>query len=219
MQTGIVGVQLLGYSGPISDGGSAWIGLNAAINYTDNDLALTTPVSLECWFWLHPLGAALVGMMAVGDGATTLELGLDATLHPHAFASGGPLTGPNPVTRQSWHHLVLTNTAASQVLYLDGLSVASGVAAPILVWSPGFVGGAGGNPSAPVRFCNAALAELAVYGTALSAARVAAHFAAADATSSRPVFSAAGGLAGAAGGDPTSTGLLQKILQSVRKTY
>ncbi len=63
------------------------------------------------------------------------------------------------------------------------------------------------------------MAEVAIYGAALTAARVAAHFAAADLATGRPVYKANGTFditLGSAVGDPASTAL---ILASVRKAY
>src|ERR1700693_3733491 len=184
---------VLPYSGPNSDGGAAWIGLNNGLNYTDLDLPFTQPCSLECWFWLHHLNAAIVGFLSVSDSVTAIEIGLDATMHAHAFTNGGTLVAAAPTTRQHWHHLVLTCSVAATALYLDGVNVAAGVGAAIGAWSPGFVVGAGGNPVAPTRFANTAIAEVAVYTGLLAAGRVTAHFVAADQVATRPVYRGHGG--------------------------
>ena len=220
LQQGAGGVVVASpYTGPAGDGGAAWFGLGSAANYTDADLALALPLSLECWFWLHHLQAAAVGFMSVSDGVTTLELGLDATLNAKGFASGGAAAAVAVTTRQQWHHLVLTNTAGAAVLYLDGNNVAAPAAAAIGAWSPGFLVGGGGNPSAPLRLANAAIAEVAVYNAALTGGQVNAHFAAATNAAQRPSFKGFGTFSTSTGGVVVNTDDTAAILASVRKTY
>jgi hypothetical protein len=207
------------YVGPNSDGGAAYVLQNQALNYQDGDLASVQPLTLECWFWLHSGRGVAQAFLALTDGVANLEIGLDATLHPHAFSSGGGITSVTPVTRQQWHHLVLTQSVAAGDLYLDGFNVGTLVGGAIGAWSPGFIAGAGGSTTAPLRFSTAALAECAIYSTKLSAARVTAHFVAADNTAGRPIYRANGTFdisGGTATSDPTS---LASILASVRKVF
>ena len=218
LQQGVAGVGFAApYTGPASDGGSAWVGLGSALNYTDADLALTLPVSLECWFWLHHLQAAAVGFLSVSDGATTLEIGLDSTLHAHAFASGGGASAVAVTTRQQWHHLVLTNTGAAALLYLDAIQVAAPPAAVIGAWAPGFLVGGGGNPSAPLRLANAAIAEVAVFPAALTPARISAHYLAADTIASRPVYRNSGTWSVTTGSAQTVPEAINVLLGDVTK--
>lgn len=211
---------ILPYTGPNSDSGACFLGLGSALNYVDADLPLVLPITLECWFWLHHSSGAAADFLGVGDGAgVSVSIGVDATLHAHGFSSGGGLAAAAATNRQNWHHLVMTNTGATVLLYLDAIQVATIAAAALPAWSPGFVIGAGGNPGAPARFANAAIAECAVYGTALAAGRVTAHFVAADQVATRPVFRANGTFSTTSGTVILLPDQAAAILASVRKTY
>lgn len=206
------------YTGPNSDGGSAFILQNQALNYQDADGTSVQPLSLECWFWLHSSRGVAQAFLALTDGVANLELGIDATLHVKAFASGGQPTAVAVTTRQQWHHLVLTASVAVCDLYLDGFNVATQAGGAIGAWHPGFIVGAGGSTTAPLRFCTAAIAECAIYGTKLTAGQVTTHFVAADNTASRPVYKSFG-TSTTTGGVVTIPELSNQILGSVRKTY
>lgn len=191
LESGLSGALQLPYLGPVTDGGAAVFDLNANASYGDSDLALPTPFTLECWVWIVKSAALAQGFVSVSNGTTACELGIDTTLHPHAFTLIGPLTAAAPLNRNTWHHLALTITLAASVLYVDGVNVAAAGSA-VVAFSPNLVIGSGGTAGGPTRFAHAAISEAAIYGTALSAARVAAHAAAADNTASRPVFNANG---------------------------
>lgn len=176
------------YMGPASDGGAAYLLQNQALNYQDADLLIAQPCSLEIWFWLHSLRGVAQGFLALTDGVSNLEIGVDNALKVHAFGSGGGLTAAAATTRQQWHHLVLTATVAANNMYLDAINVATLVGGAIPVWHPGFIVGAGGSTTAPLRFSTAALAEAAIYATALTPGQVTNHYLAADNIAARPVY-------------------------------
>ena len=221
LQAGVNGLSgFTPYTGPTGDGGAAFLGLNNILNYNDSDVTLTLPISLECWYWIHHFVGSAIGFFGVSDGTTPIEIGVDASLRPHAFPTGAAITAVAATDRQHWHHMVLTNTALASNLYVDGVNVGGGVAAAIAgAWHPSYVVGAGGTAAGPTRFGNAAIADVALYQVALSAAQVSAHFAAATATAQRPTFRG-GGTFDTSGGlatlDSTS---LASVLASVRKVY
>lgn len=221
LSEGVVGFVCTPYAGPNSNGGAAYFDLNTNASYADSDLNVTTPLTLECWFWLEKSANALQDFLGISNGATALAIGVDATLHAHAFSSGGAIAAAAVTTRQAWHHLVLTQTAALGTLYLDAVSVGTLAGAAVNI-NPNFLIGSGGSAGSPVRFAHAAVSECAIYASALSAARVTAHFTAADNTTGSPVWGG-GGLAGVGGSsgatNPLYLGILQQILQSVRKVY
>lgn len=218
LSEGVVGFQATPYVGPVSDGGSAYFNLNTNCSYQDSDLNVTTPLSLECWFWLTTSAAAAQDFVGISNGATALAIGIDATLHAHAFSSGGGIASAATVTRDAWHHLVLTQTAALGTLYLDGANVGTLAGAAVNI-NPNFLVGSGGSAGAPTRFAHAAVSEAAVYASALSAAQVTTHFTAADQTTARPVFTGNGTFSTSSGVVTLNSAQLAAILAAVRKTY
>jgi hypothetical protein len=215
---GLSGAAQMPYIGPTSDGGSAYFDLNNNGNYGDGDLALTLPFSLECWCWIQKSFGTAQGFVSISNGALAVELGIDATLHPHAFTPLGTLVGAAALTRQAWHHLVLTCTLGACILYADAFNVNAGGGAAA-TFNPFLVIGSGGTPVAPTRFAHAALAECAVYPVALAAGRVTAHFAAADLTAGRPVFRGGGSFDVSLGTGTFDSSILPRILADVEKVY
>jgi Concanavalin A-like lectin/glucanases superfamily len=216
---GIPGQSILPYLGPVTDGGSAFFDLNGNANYGDADLPVTLPLTMECWFWLQKSSNAQQAFFEMSNGTIDIGIGLSAALQPHCFGPGGQITGATAITRQNWHHIVMTATLATVTLYSDGVSVgtAAGAAIP---FSPTLVVGSGGTASSPTRFAHAAISEVAFYSTALSAGRVAAHFAAVDNIASRPVWHANGtfDITGGGGASSDSTTLTQ-IATGVDRTF
>ena len=93
-------------------------------------------------------------------------------------------------TINAWHHLVATRSAGTLLLYLDGVQVASTAdAQSFSANAPLFIGAnhSGATAYAIAIPFNGWIDEVAVYGTALSAARVLAHYQAAD-TPATPVI-------------------------------
>ena len=83
-----------------------------------------------------------------------------------------------PYDDTAWHHIVFTKNGAVTAFYMDGIYLGGDTAAPAVDGStyPIYIGAAGwgGNP------IDANLDEVAIYGTALSASRVLAHYNAAS---------------------------------------
>lgn len=207
------------YLGPVSDGGSAFFELNGNASYGDADLTVALPFTLECWAWIRESVSALQGFVAISNGTIAIELGISAGLQAHAFTPAGAIQAVAALSRQAWHHLVLTVTLGTCLLYADGVQVATGGSAATS-YSPTLVIGSGGSAGSPTRFAHAALAECAIYSSALSLARVAAHFAAADTVSLRPVWRANGTFDITGSGGATSDVVdLTSVLKSVRKVY
>jgi hypothetical protein len=89
------------------------------------------------------------------------------------------VSGP-AVTLNAWTHLVGTFDGATARLYVNGVLAASSAGAAFAAnTSAPLRFGAGRSESAPAYFLPGSLDELAVYGSALSAARIQAHYAAA----------------------------------------
>lgn len=153
--------------------------------------------TLECWVQFtnaevlqgqipvlvtDALGVRLTSILAL-TGTTSFG----TRRHPpnaDQFVSFGAFTFPNDGLR---HHVVVTCTkvGANHTLdsYLDGAHVAtniSGIADDVNVAAAALVGGYSLGFGTPPGACGGVVDEAAFYATALSAARVAAHFAAAN---------------------------------------
>jgi hypothetical protein len=162
----------------VSAGGSQGVGSAAAPNVP----GYNSPRTIEAWIdipstntgnamalvsWGAP-GATDQGMAAY---VTAGAVGIDGYDDQHQFAT------PYPIEDGLWHLVTLTYDGTTITAYLDGLSIGTAHFAGALDTIPGSLAvGAitwGGTP-----FTNGELADVAVYPTALKAARVAAHFAA-----------------------------------------
>lgn len=123
-----------------------------------------------------------IGLCMLNSGANAVEVGIgtDATSHadPAAMrlAGGGSIlaiTGTPTMSRNAWHSVAVTWDGVQYLIYLDGVNVGSHAGN-----QPVFGGAArmcaAGQPinNPPYGRCAAA----AVYGAALSAAQLAAHF-------------------------------------------
>ena len=210
------------YTGPISDGGSAWFDALTTVNFFDSD-SRTTPCSAELWVWQHYTRNAFQGLFSMDvPGVTALcDIAISALGHPQANVALTSILSASAITIQAWHHLVVTRTAALSTLYVDGISVgtvATGAqaAANFNMAIGAYLASSFGNTANPA---SANIAEVAMYGTALSAARVTAHFVAADNTSSKPISKISGVGQPNTGNANTSADALQQILNAVKKTY
>lgn len=208
---------LMPYSGPSSDGGSAFLG-SAYVWDTDGEV-IAAPVTVECIVWQQSRsGAFQVALQVNTIGANLVQLGINSTGHPQVNVQLGALTAPAAISRQHWHHLVATVTAAGVVaLYVDAISVATG--SPGIAGSNTYLYAVGGvtNNFGNAFFGN--IAEAAVYNTALTPARVTAHFVALDAIASRPIFAQNGSFDVTTGTGTTGGAELAAILASVRQSF
>ena len=97
---------------------------------------------------------------------------------------GGTLVGyANAADNGTWHHLVFTKTTSTLTLYVDGVQRATSTPGPATgPLGYGRLGEAGG------QFYAGDLSQVAIYETALSGARVLAHFEASTAVASTTVM-------------------------------
>jgi hypothetical protein len=107
-----------------------------------------------------------------------------------AFLSGTPtITGSTTVTAGAWHHAAIKQTVSSgtvtATLYLDGVSQGSTTYSSDYVPSyDSIYVGVNMTTSGAANLFNGLISNVAYYGTALSATRIAAHAAARDTPSS-----------------------------------
>ena len=207
-----------GYTGIASDGGSFFVQGTGGPHHDTSIPSLASPISLECWFWLGWLRSAIQPLiMWDGRGAApSPQLYLDGANKLTAYFSGAAAFG-NPVatTDQTWHHAVATWDNANAKLYLDGAQVATQVlAGPATTSHPIGVGSYADNGN-QIYGC---ICEVAIYSTALSSARVSAHYAAKE-VSSTPNARVGGTIDLTTGAPTIDSSQLATILSCVRKTY
>jgi len=207
-QTSAVG---LGYSSGVSDGGSALTNGNQFFQIPAGELK-QAPLTIDCL--VMPVNRFGGGGWAIGTNRPLL--GQDPSGKPNAVGlGGGAITGPSALSFWQWHHLALVMTVSAVELFADGVSqgvITTGQPSNTSNWDVGS-DGANGWPGF--------VSEVAVYSSALSSARISAHFASIDNANQVPVHGAAGGTGG--GGisvvSANYAGLLQAILQAVKKAY
>jgi Concanavalin A-like lectin/glucanases superfamily len=205
------------YSG-ISNSGASWYCDNIGPG-TRQILTQAKPLSVECWVWLLD-NIAFQQNIVFWDGtaATTVFCYIDAAGHANIGGTGlATATSVAQVSAQAWHHFVITSTGATTILYVDGasfLTPAGTLGTPInraIMF--------GGQPTVSTHTA-LFVCEAAIYSTALTAARVAAHFAAQE-LNIVPVFLGFGNSSnafyGAGGGAPNSS--INQVLVNMNTTY
>jgi concanavalin A-like lectin/glucanase superfamily protein/calcineurin-like phosphoesterase family protein len=135
--------------------------------------SLSTSGSLEGWFYWQRGGVLLRDNSSASTGGWILAWDNAGTLY-YRVAGKSFNTGRSADSyRNAWHHFVLTKSAGSVSLYIDGTRVHSGTGAAntatAMPWhlmrNGTYSDRAGGRVD-----------ELAVYGSALSASQVARHY-------------------------------------------
>lgn len=186
------------FSGPVL-GGVAFECLNAGWStWYPSGTPYGTPATLECFCWLQSPANALQSrgwLMAMGTatgGTDAISMGWNID-KPSCGVGSTNVDSATAVARQTWHHFAYACDATSSLLYVDGSLVATNSAIAAAGREQIHIGYNGSGSGFQLK---AILAEPAVYGTKLSAARIAAHWAAADNTSSLPVKLSAGGAVG-----------------------
>lgn len=177
--------------------------------YIWNDVIARGPTtySIETWFrTTSNTGGALVnygssnGRPRSDDGIDRISSTVDRVVYMESGSGfvrfgvrGGSGTTSIRTTRQlndgQWHHVVATQSSAGMRLYVDGALQAQNSntvnASYFGTWHAGgdnLSGYQGGGNSQANRYFHGQLDETAVYGTALSATRVGAHYAAGTGT-------------------------------------
>jgi len=155
-----------------------------------NEVAITSkPYSIEAWvktnttfgtsfeqgfIWFQ--GFDIVdGIFLYGVGSVYTQ-GAVVFHVAHAGGSDAVTSGSVVVDDQLPHHVVATFTGSTQKLYVDGVDVTSAAASSgLTTWRAGPVA-ISGNPATNTGGWQGWLQEIAIYNTALSSARVAAHY-------------------------------------------
>jgi hypothetical protein len=175
----------LAYTGPASDGGSIWCDSNNAAWHLSGS-QYSSPQTLECWVWLHKLATQQQKFFMAYS-----SLGVLANGQPCWFSNSGNITLAPVLSEQVWHHLVGTyGPTNGSRLYLDGALYANAAYGAAFVNQ--LVAEAIGTDANGTNLASANIAECAIYNVELSAARILAHYNAADTRTARPVFRQAG---------------------------
>jgi hypothetical protein len=203
------GAPQLGYSGPVSDGGSCYFPGNAYFRSAAS-VPRTPPYSLETWLYQAAAPTTTAWIMSLsntGIGTAATSAFLQGTIVAFAWTSASALVS------QTWNHCVLTVSTTQFLLYLNGVLVNTTNHALGAQNRNDYIGSDGTNS------IQGWVAECADYSFLLPAARVAAHYAAADNLARGPYFKQGGSFNPTTGVPTSNTDLLQQILAAVRKTY
>lgn len=173
-----VNTPTLGVAGAISGNTAVRFTLASSeyVSIPDNNvLDLTTPFSVEAWIKRASISTPADNMMIVSKGPNSYQL---------YMTTGGSIQfrGADQSTVQStiaisdtnWHHVVGTRSGATWIIYIDSIDRSGAVTDHTV-----------STTSSPLTFAaysagvwhfDGSLDEVAIYPTALSATRVAAHF-------------------------------------------
>ena len=212
----------LPYSGPSSDGGSAIRQDTNAQHIRINEafFPLVQPFSVEIWWYLSQLDGdcqILETLEPTGGSRMGLRCHLAS---PHTMLTyhtqGWSFSGTASNALNTWHQSVITYDHVNARLYSDG--AADGV--QNVVFTPStparvYVG----NDSSNAGLCFGNFAELALYGSALSAARILAHWNAADQSTLRPYFKVGGLYPTASFGTTPLSQQIVDLSPYVRRTF
>ncbi|HEV8250104.1 MAG TPA: LamG-like jellyroll fold domain-containing protein, partial [Gaiellaceae bacterium] len=157
---------------------------------SSSSLNLTTAVTLEAWVKRTRSGAWQNIVAKSGSNATATQnyaLWLNTSNQPVAYFGNGSSSFAVTATAAidtNWHHVAVTNDNSTAKLYVDGVLVRSATATTQLTANSQSL--TIGRSTDNVRIFGGQLDEVAVYGTALSAARIQAHYAAATTADTTP---------------------------------
>jgi hypothetical protein len=167
-----------GFSGPASDGGAY---LSAGGFLVVDNYPIPAVSSLEGWFWPGAFFGAGANFLLIPGATKRPSLILNEYEALTWQVDGGAVGAAVNFSRQRWHHVVIVSTGADTRFYFDG--VLKWTNPTIMTAHPGDRLYVGGWATGLWDFF---ISEVAFYGTALSAARVLAHYNAADNTLFRP---------------------------------
>lgn len=176
------------YSGIESGGWAYYITANFQMESVVNPPAVTSPYSIELWFWIPYLDGIQHQFLA-WDGQTNpnLDIYVDTSNRINGVSPGAALLQAAPTTERQWHQVVVAYDNGGTNLFVDGALIQSGAGSLLGFNKPLQIGArAGANGSTGL------FTAISAYGSKLSAARVLAHFNAADLKAFQPVFLASG---------------------------
>ena len=183
----IIGGMTLGIAGALAgDTNTAmrFDGKSAYVSVPDNNaLDVTGDFTVEAW--AKPTALSGIGGAIVHKGGAT---GYPVWQYRLSITSGNKwrgtvfvgnsnitVTDPSTPSTTSWTYLVMTKAGSTLTLYVNGVAVATTTISGTVNTSTGIlaIGRTGGSST---DYFNGGIDEVAVYGTALTASRVQAHY-------------------------------------------
>lgn len=166
----------LGATGPLHNDANTAVTLNGSTQYITvaDHATLDTADVMTVEFWLK---TASVGVVRVADkGTNAYVIKVDTgfmLLQKEGVASIAASTVA--VNDDAWHHVAVAKNAATTNIYVDGVDRTGAVTDQTLASNATNLA-VGSNPGGSADFFPGSVDEVAVYPTALTAARVLAHF-------------------------------------------
>jgi hypothetical protein len=207
-----------GYSGPNSDGGAFFFTAAAAIWDYDGE-SQTVPVSVEalCYQSLRAARIQVVVDTELTTVSSGLGLGIDATGHFIAFASGALATNPAVTPTGHWHHLVATHTGTQMKLYVDAINVATVANVLASPYTSGLsIGARASDFGVPFE---GFISEVAIYNATLTPTQVNNHFLQLPGVLPAPIYKLLGAFAPSTGTSTFDAAQLASILAAVTHTF
>lgn len=132
--------------------------------------------TVECWFNLTTFSGFPVLLMLGAPGSKTqAQLVVNPSNQAYVDVGGGNTAGFGTVSPGAWYHVAATWDGATLQHYVNG--VAGSSITPGALNLSAASAGIAANVSALTNFCNGSIDEVAIYTTALSAARIQLHYA------------------------------------------
>ena len=199
-------VDSTGNTGPGTPGSGVTLGatsaspaLNTAASFNGSGTAdITVPnngvlnvgtgaFSIELWYKTNVGGRTDLLTYKALDSSSDLGLQSDAQgANSLSYYHNGYVAKASGVTDSTWHYLVVTrtstadNTNGTVTVYVDGVAAATGTDTLSIneTTAPLYIGSNHDATPTPALTMNGSLDELAFYGTVLTPAQIAAHYAA-----------------------------------------
>lgn len=135
--------------------------------------------TFECWFSTTTTTTNAQTLIALGDGRGNIFGLYTIGTTVGMYLPGGPFVSATVAVNDGvWRHLACTSDGATTTVYLNGQVVATFVGAFASAWTPrgGAIGGSLDYTAGSLFGFTGSLAHCAGYPTALSAARILAHY-------------------------------------------
>jgi len=155
-------------------------GTSADVRIPVGNLNLTTPMTMMAWVFAAPRDGNFHTFFGHSDSSYRLDFDGSGDAHFNDGANGEP-SSPAAIDDGFWHHVAGVYDGTNDLLYVDGVMVASRAATTAVAGSTDDVL-IGGDPQyAPGRDFDGYIAHAAIFGKALSAAQISNIVAQADA--------------------------------------
>jgi hypothetical protein len=146
----------------------------------------TGDLTVEAWAKPTTLDGLTRAVVHKGSGTSSTTWQYRLTLHSnnqwrgcvYAGSASACVLAPGTASTSNWTHLVLTRSGKTVTLYVNGASVGTATFSTPLNKTTGSFG-IGRAGSSATNYFKGGIDEVALYSSALTASRVAAHYAAA----------------------------------------